>query len=82
MVHEFSNWPRNPTNDFTLKNCLFGTIKLKRNVEKGTFTYNGIGIAFDGKGHWSFDIETARNVVIFGADDSSSSHFFNPKITF
>ena len=31
-------------------------VKLTRNPEKGEFTYNGWGMAFDGKGYWSFDI--------------------------
>ena len=29
---------------------------------------------FDGAGSWSFDIDTARNVLIFGVDNSSSSY--------
>ena len=44
----------NPTNNFELKTCLFGT-----------FTYNGWGIAFDGKGYWSFDDDTDGNIGIF-----------------
>ena len=32
------------------------------------------GIAFDGKGSWSFGNDRARNVVIIGVDNSSSSH--------
>ena len=44
--------------------------------------YSGYGITFDGKGEWSFDNDTTRNVVIFGADNSSSSHFDNLKNNF
>ena len=54
IVYELSKWSRNPTNKFTLKNCLFGTVKLTRNADKSKFTYNGRGIAFDGKGMWNF----------------------------
>ena len=32
MVYELNTWPRNPTNNFTLKNCLFGTVKLTKNT--------------------------------------------------
>ena len=32
-----NTWPRIPTNNFTLKNCLFGTVKLTRNVDKNKF---------------------------------------------
>ena len=31
-------------------------------------------IVFDGKGEWSFGDDYARNVTIFGLDNSSSSH--------
>ena len=35
IVHELNDWSRNPTNSFTLNNCLFGTVKLTRNSDKG-----------------------------------------------
>ena len=35
--------------------------------------YSGYGIAFDGKGEWSFGNGYARNVKVFGVDNSSSS---------
>lgn len=31
-------------------------------------------IAFNGAGSWSFDNQFVRNALIFGADNSSSSH--------
>ena len=73
IVYELNNWPRNPTNSFSLKNCLFGTVKLVRNAIKNKFTYNGWGITFDGEGSWSFGNGCARNVLIFGIDSTSSS---------
>ena len=36
--------------------------------------YRGYGITFDSAGYWSFDNDSARNVIIFGADKGSSSH--------
>ena len=55
IVYEVNNWPRNPTNNFTLKIFgLFGTVKLKRNADKSKFTFSGQIIVFDGKGMWSF----------------------------
>ena len=41
IVYELSTWPFNPTKHFMLSNCLFDTIKLKRNANKSNFTYNG-----------------------------------------
>ena len=81
-VYELNTWPRNPTKNFTLKDSLFGTVKLVRNKIKSKFTYNGRGIAFDGEGSWSFDDDFARNVVIFGVDNSSSYHTDNLKNNF
>ena len=36
--------------------------------------YSGYKIIFDGKGGWGFGIHYARNIIIFGDDNSSSSH--------
>ena len=58
---------------------MFGRVKLVRNAIQTKFIYNGRGIAFDGEGFWSFDNDSARNVVIFGVDNSSSSHTDNKK---
>ena len=33
IVYELNTWPRNPTNNFTIKNCFFGTVKLTRNAD-------------------------------------------------
>ena len=82
VVYVLNTWPRNPTNNFILKNFLFGTVKLTRNTDKNKFSYNGQGTAFDGKGFWSFDNDTAWNVVTFNVDNTSSPHIDNPKINF
>ena len=41
--------------------------------------YSGYGITFDSAGLWSFDNDIARNVIIFGVGNSSSSHADNCK---
>ena len=41
--------------------------------------YSGNGITFNSGDSWSFDNDTARNNIIFGADNSSSSHADNRK---
>ena len=55
-------------------NCLLGIVKLAGNTIKSKFTYNGWEIAFYGEGSWRFGNDFARNVVIFGVDNSSSSN--------
>ena len=79
IAYELNTSPRNPANNFTLKNCLFGTAKLVRNTIKRKFIYNGRGIGFDGESSWSFGNEFARNAIIFAVDNSSSSHTDNWK---
>ena len=46
------------------------------------FVYDGWEIAFDGAGSWSCANDFDRNVVIFGVDNSSSSHTDNQKNNF
>ena len=41
------------------------------------YVYSGYGIAFDGKGKRRLGNDFARNVIIFGVDNSSSSHTDN-----
>ena len=52
IVYELNSWPRNQTNTFPIKKCLFGIVKLIRHTIKSKCTYNGQGTAFDGKVHW------------------------------
>ena len=54
MVQELTNWSRNPSNDFAIKNCLFDTVKLTRTAIKSEFVFSCQGIAFDGEGPWSY----------------------------
>ena len=44
--------------------------------------YSGYGIAFYGKYFWSFNDSIARNVIIFGVNNSTSSHADNQKNIF
>ena len=77
IVFEFSDWTRNPTNNFPINNSLFGAVKLVRNTVKIKINYNGWEVAFDEEGSWTFGHDFAKNVVIFGDDNRSSSHTDN-----
>ena len=79
IVYELNNWPHNPTNNFPLENCLFGTVKLTRNAVKSKFTYEDQGKAFNGGGSWSSDNDSARNLRSFRVGNSSSSRTDNCK---
>ena len=67
-------------NDPTLKNCLFGAITLTKNADIEKYGYSGYGIGFDRRGSFSFPGGGyGQNVLIFGADMSSSAHVDNKK---
>ena len=62
----------------TLQNCLFGAVKLTKNLDIDKYKYSGYGIGFDSSGTFSDPSGgDGRNVVIFGADMSSSVHANN-----
>ena len=62
--------------------CIYGAISIVKNSDKEKYMYIGRGITFDIGGFWSSDNRTARNVIIFGADNSYSSHSDNRKNNF
>ena len=62
----------------TLENCLFGAVSLTKHVDIDQYKYSGYGNGFDRKGEFSFGSNgIGRNVIIFGADMSSSVHANN-----
>ena len=61
---------------------MFGATNIVKNSDKGKWVYTGYEIAFDRAGSWSFENKFARNVVIFGVDNSSSYHADNRKNNF
>ena len=68
---------------FYNKNYLLGVTNVVKNNDKEKYVYSGYGIAFDGKSEWNFGNDSTRNVVIiFGVDNSLSSHTDNLKNVF
>ena len=64
--------------DYTIQNALFGAIKITKNADISKNNYEGYGICFDEGGTFtSGNITNGRNVLIFGADMSFSSHSTN-----
>ena len=65
-------------NDPTLKNCLFGAVTLTENADIEKYKYSDYGIGFDRTLSFSFTGGGfGQNVLIFGADMSSSIHIDN-----
>ena len=85
-VAERNNWAtknsKNSIYKFYIKNCLFGAANITKNNDKTKWVHSGYGVAFDGKGDWSFGNDSAGNFVIFGVDNSSSYHSDNHKTDF
>ena len=64
IVYDLDNLPKNLLNNFTLKKCLFGGTNIVKNSHQSKYMYGGFG----------FGNDFARNVIIFGVDNSLSSH--------
>ena len=63
---------------FTLKNCLFGSVKLAKNTYPDKYKYSSYSIGFDSRSEFSFiDRSMGKYVIIFGTDMSSSVHIDN-----
>ena len=64
--------------DPTLKNCLFGAVTSTKNADIEKYKYSDYGIGFDRRSSFSFTIGGfGQNMLIFGADMSSSIHIDN-----
>ena len=47
IVYDLDAWPRNHTNNFKFKNCLFGATSVVKNTDKEKYVYRGYRITFD-----------------------------------
>ena len=64
--------------DPTIKNCLFGAVTLTKNADIEKYKYSCYGIGFDRRSSFSFTGGGfCQNVLIFGADMSTSIHIDN-----
>ena len=74
------NWIGSNNNDPKLKNRLFGVVTLTKNADIGKYGYSVYGIGFDRGSSFLFPGPGfGQNVLIFGADMSSSAHIDNKK---
>ena len=69
---------RNLNIDFTLNNCLFGSVKLTTNADLDKYRYGYYGIGFDSRSEFlSTDGSFGENAITFRAGMSSFVHFDN-----
>ena len=64
IVYNLDVWPRSPTNNAKVENCLFGASNVVKNSDKEINVHSGCGTTIDSAGSWSFDNTFARNGVI------------------
>ena len=76
IVYELS--PNTNNYDFTLENCLLGSVNVLKDNDIDNYEYSGYGIGFDLRRSLLFpDGGFAQNEIIFGVDMSSSVHANN-----
>ena len=78
ISYRLSPWLRNLNTDFTLKSCLFGSVKLTKNANPDKYKSSGYSIEFNSRLEFLFTDESMRkNSIIFGADMSPFVHINN-----
>ena len=80
IVYDLDACAKTPTNNSSWS--LFGAIDIVKNSDKDKYVYRVYEIKFYSAGSWSFDNDTARNVIILSVDNSSSIPSDNRKNNF
>ena len=47
IVYDLDARPKNPTDNFKFKNCLFGATNIVKNIDKEKYVYSGYGITIE-----------------------------------
>ena len=47
IVYDLDTWSRDLNTEFTLKNCLFGAVKLSKNADTDKYKYSSYGRGFN-----------------------------------
>ena len=80
VAYELDTWSKDLSTDFTLTNCLFGSVKLTKNANSDKYKYSGYEIRFNSRSLSSLaNFDWVKNGIIFGVDMSSSVHIDNKK---
>ena len=59
---------------FDLRDCLFGTFMLTKDIDPEKYRYNGYGIGLDARSGFSLQNGEWGKNINFGVDKSLSSH--------
>ena len=73
IAYKLNIWSQDLNTEFSLKDCLFGAVKLTNNGNPNKYCYSGYGIGFDSHSLFSIlNLDWGKNDIIFGVDMSSS----------
>ena len=77
-VYGLDTWSRDLNSDFTLKDCLFGSVKLTKNADLGKYVCSCYGTGLDSLSEISLpDGSVGKNIITFEVDMSSSVYIDN-----
>ena len=60
-----NQWPGDLNIDFTLVNCLFGSVESTKNTDPDKYKYSGYGIEFDSRSQFSFTDGSVGKMSLF-----------------
>ena len=80
IIYELDIWWQDLSAGFTLKDCLFGAVKLTKNTDQDKFSYSEYGTGLYSRSLFSIpNFDYGTNFVLFGVDKSSPVHIDNKK---
>ena len=80
IIYELDIWWQDLSAGFTLKDCLFGAVKLTKNTDQDKCSYWEYGTGLNSRSLFSIpNFDYGRNFVLFGVDKSSPVHIDNKK---
>ena len=65
IAYELDRWSQDLSTKCTLKDCLFGAVKLTKNADTNKYCYSGYGIGFDSCSLFSIlNFDLGKNAII------------------
>ena len=55
IVYKLDTWSQDLNGHFTLKDCLFGSVKITKNADSDKYSYSRYEIGFDSRSHFWID---------------------------
>ena len=66
IVYELNTWSEDLNAEFTLKDYLFGAVKLTKNANRNKYPYSGYGIRFDFRSLFSIpNFDWGKNAIFW-----------------